>query len=477
MKITGDLKRDFSALKELLPAEDILSFDFAAEGGITFRILFCDPVTDKELLGTLVVRPLMRYRGGRKAEDVGEGLASPEMRSFSDLDELAGEVLAGNPVLLWDGMDEGLVVGTKKVFLRAVMEPPTGVTVKGPREGFIEDIKVNTSLIRRRLKTGELKIVFSKIGRRSQTFVALCYLEGTANEAVVKGVEKRLKAIDIDGIPDSSYLADFLCSRPHALIKQVGTTEKPDVFCAKLLEGRVGVLADGSPIALTLPYLFVEDLQAGEDYFVPPLRATLTRVLRLLAMLAAMYLPAFYVAAELFKLQLFPVKLLLTIAGSIRDIPLSPSLEMLLVLLMLEVLNEASIRMPKYVGMALSVVGALVLGETAVRAGFFSTPAIIIVAFSAIGLYAVPDLIEVTSMVRLLLLLAAGSLGTYGIILATAFLLLELTATENYGVPLLSPFAPARPRDMNDSIVKFGLRSLKLRPKTLMSPNKRRMNG
>ena len=221
----------------------------------------------------------------------------------------------------------------------------------------------------------------------------------------------------------------------------------------------------------------MEDLQAGEDYFVPPLRATLTRVLRLLAMLAAMYLPAFYVAAELFKLQLFPVKLLLTIAGSIRDIPLSPSLEMLLVLLMLEVLNEASIRMPKYVGMALSVVGALVLGETAVRAGFFSTPAIIIVAFSAIGLYAVPDLIEVTSMVRLLLLLAAGSLGTYGIILATAFLLLELTATENYGVPLLSPFAPARPRDMKDSIVKFGLRSLKLRPKTLMSPNKRRMNG
>ena len=274
MKLSGKMEEDFAALKELLPAEDILSFDFAAEGGIAFRILYCDPVTDKELLGT-------------------------------------GEVLAGNPVLLWDGMDEALVVGTKKVFLRAVMEPPTNVAVKGPREGFIEDVKVNTSLVRRRLKTGELKVEFLKIGRRSQTFVALCYLEGTAEEAVVRGVEERLKAVDIDGVPDSSYLADFLSSRPHALIKQVGTTEKPDIFCAKLLEGRVGVLVDGSPIALTLPYLLTEDLQAAEDYFVPALRATLTRLVRLFGMLAAMYLPAFYVAAQLFKLQLFPLKLLL----------------------------------------------------------------------------------------------------------------------------------------------------------------------
>lgn len=475
MELSGKMEEDFAALKELLPAEDILSFDFAAEGGIAFRILYCDPVTDKDLLGTLVVRPLMHYRGGRRAEEVGEKLASPEMRAFSDLNELAGEVLAGNPVLLWDGMDEALVVGTKKVFLRAVMEPPTNVAVKGPREGFIEDVKVNTSLVRRRLKTGELKVEFLKIGRRSQTFVALCYLEGTAEEAVVRGVEERLKAVDIDGVPDSSYLADFLSSRPHALIKQVGTTEKPDIFCAKLLEGRVGVLVDGSPIALTLPYLLTEDLQAAEDYFVPALRATLTRLVRLFGMLAAMYLPAFYVAAKLFKLQLFPLKLLLTIAGSIRDIPLSPSLEMLLVLLMLEVLNEASIRMPKYVGMALSVVGALVLGETAVRAGIFSTPTIIIVALSGIGLYAVPDLIETTSVMRLFLLLMAGSLGTYGILLATAAVLYELTATENFGVPLMAPFAPADPHDMKDSIVKFSLRSLKERPHALLSPNKRRM--
>ena len=200
-------------------------------------------------------------------------------------------------------------------------------------------------------------------------------------------------------------------------------------------------------------------------------------MLRLLALIVAIYLPAFYIAGQLFKLQLFPVKLLLTIAGSIRDIPLSPSLEMLLVLFVLEILTEASIRMPKYVGMALSVVGALVLGETAVTAGFVSTPAIIIIAFSGIGLYAVPNLIEVTSVVRLAMLLVAGSVGTYGIILLTAFILFYLAATENYGTPLLAPFAPQIGRDLRDSFVKYNLGSLPTRPKTLKSKNKRRLSN
>ena len=213
MQISGDKTRDLKALKAMLPAEDILTFDFLAEGGIRFTVLFADPVTDKELLGTLVVRPLLHYSGERTAKAVGERLASPELRSFNDLRELAAEVLTGNPVLLWEGMDEALVVGTKKVFVRAVMEPPTGVTVKGPREGFIEDIKINTSMVRRRLKTGELKIKFMKVGRRSKTFVALCYLEGTARREVVEGIERRLKEIEIDVVPDSSYLADFLCSK------------------------------------------------------------------------------------------------------------------------------------------------------------------------------------------------------------------------------------------------------------------------
>ncbi len=313
------------------------------------------------------------------------------------------------------------------------------------------------------------------VGRRSATSVALCWIEGTCKKEVLEEVRRKLSDIDIDIVADSSYLTRFLADRPYSLVKQVGTTEKPDIFCAKLAEGRVGILVDGSPIALTVPYLLIEDFQSSEDYFVPAYRATFTRLLRLFALLVAIYLPALYVAAQLFKLQLLPVKLLLTIAGSIRDIPLSPSLEMLLVLLVLEVLNEASIRMPKYVGMALSVVGALVLGETAVSAGFVSTPAIIIVAFSGIGLYAVPNLIEETSVLRLAMLLVAGSVGTYGIVLLSALCLVYLVTTENFGVPLAAPFAPWTAGDLKDSFVKYNLLSMKMRPATLASPNKRRM--
>lgn len=476
MNITGNLKKDVQELKKILPAEDILTFSFTAEKGLAFAVVYADPITDKELLGEQVVRALSSYDGERKAKSVAKSLASPEIKFERDFKKLSEEILTGNPVLLFEGADEGIVTGVKKVFVRTIAEPSTDIAVKGPREGFIEDLKINTSLLRRRFKSAELQIDMSTVGRRSNTNVAVCYLKGTTPEKTVEEVKARLKQIDIDIVPDSSYLTHFLASRPFSLMKQVGTTEKPDIFAAKIAEGRVGILVDGSPIALTVPYLVVEDFQSSEDYFVPSYRATFTRLLRLLAMLVAIYLPAYYVAAQLYKLQLFPVKLLLTISGSIRDIPFSPSLEILLVLFVLEVLNEASIRMPKYVGMALSVVGALVLGETAVSAGFVSTPAIIIIAFSGIGLYAVPNLIEVTSVIRLAMLLLAGSIGPYGMVLATAFLLFYLATTDNFGVPLLAPFSPIIGHDLRDSVVKYNLASLATRPAALQSKNKRRFH-
>ncbi len=473
--VSGTLEKDVAELKRLLPAEDILTFAFQTQAGVAFTCVFVDAITDKELLGEQVVRPLLHYEGTLDAENVGKKLTSPELRQETSFELLAGEILAGNPVVLWEGADQGIIAGTKKVFVRAIAEPPTDVTIKGPREGFIEDVKINVSLVRRRLKTPELKVEMIKVGRRSQTFVAVCYLEGTTPQKLVDAVKEKLEKIDIDFIPDSSYLTHFLAARPNSLMKQVGTTEKPDIFCAKIAEGRVGLLVDGSPIALTAPYLLVEDFQASEDYYVPAARATFTRILRIFALIVAIYLPAIYIAAQLFKLQLFPIKLLLTISGSIRDIPLSPSLEMLLVLLVLEVLNEASIRMPKYVGMALSVVGALVLGETAVNAGFVSTPAIIIIAFSGIGLYAVPNLIEQTSVVRLAMLLVAGSVGTYGIILLTAFLILYIVTADSFGTPVLAPFSPVVPQDLRDSLVKYNLGSLPKRPIALKSKNRRRL--
>ncbi len=475
--MTGDLQKDVQAIRKILPAKDILTFSFATKKGLELCLIFADAITDKELLGEQVIRPLSHFTGKPTANEVSMHVTAPEVRTEREFQTLAEEVLSGNPVLLWNGADEAVTVGLKKVFARAISEPPTDVTLHGPREGFIEDVKINSSLVRRRLKTPDLRFESLTVGRRSNTSVEICYLEGTSNEQTVRQIKEKLQTMDVDVVPDSSYLTHFLSERPYSLLKQVGTTEKPDIFCAKIAEGRVGILVDGSPIALTVPYLIVEDFQSSEDYFVPSYRATFTRLLRLFALIVAIYLPAFYVAGQLFKLQLFPVKLLFSIMGSIQDIPLSPSLEMLLVLLTLEVLNEASIRMPKYVGMALSVVGALVLGETAVSAGFVSTPAIIIIAFSGIGLYAVPNLIQATSVVRLAMLLVAGAVGAYGIILLTAFLLFYTVSCEGFGSPVLAPFSPLVKHDLKDSLVKYNLHALELRPKTLKSKNKRRISS
>jgi spore germination protein KA len=221
--------------------------------------------------------------------------------------------------------------------------------------------------------------------------------------------------------------------------------------------------------------MLIEEFQTAEDYYVSSYRATIVRFIRVIAVTVGVLLPAAYISAQLFKIQLIPLKLLFKIASSVSGIPLSPSVEMFLTLFLLEVLIEASIRMPKYVGLAMSVVGALVLGDTAVKAGIISTPAIIIIAFSAICIYTVPDLIETTSTLRLLFLIAAGSIGPYGVVLLIAFLLCYAVTEQSFGVPLVAPFSPLIGEDMKDGIYKANLLSLNTRPKGLGSKNKVRL--
>lgn len=476
-QLAADIRQNIRIVKGLLPAPDILVYEFSAADGTACAAIYADGITDKELLGTLVARPLAAHAAPRTRAEAKRMLLFPELRDADDADTAVREILAGNPALLIDGVEGGIVLGTKKVSLRAVSEPQTSVTVKGPREGFIEDLKTNMGLIRRRFKTPELMFDVLTVGRRSGTAVAVAYLSGIADRHTVEEIERRIKAADIDGVPDSSYIARFLAKRPYSLFKQAGTTEKPDILCAKMLEGRVAVLVDGSPIALTLPYMLLEDFQSAQDYFVSPYRATASRWLRMLAVCVALFLPAFYVAAELFRLRLLPFDLLMTVAGGVRSIPLSPGLELFFLLLVLEVLIEASIRMPKYVALALSVIGALVLGDTAVKAGLVSSPAIIIVALSGISAYTVPDLTGTLSLLRITLIVAAGSIGTYGILLLAALLVYYLTTADSYGVPLLAPFSPLIRGDLKDALYKADLFALQKRPQVLRSKNRRRLQA
>lgn len=471
------LEKNIKSVKDVLTSEDIIVFEFDSLGGKKFAAIYADGVADKQLLGELVAKPLRAVEKDASLDEVKKLLASPEVKDGVKIPDAIKEVSDGNAVLFVDGEKNFFIIGLKNPPGRTVAEPPTQVTVKGPREGFTEDIKTNLGLVRKRLKSEKLQVKMLKTGKRSDTAVALVYIDGVCPEGLPERIEKQIADNEIDVVPDSSYVAQFISKKPRSLFKRNGTSEKPDIFCAKVSEGRVGLIVDGSPIALTVPYMLTEDFQTGEDYYAMSYRSTILRILRIMALFVGLFLPAIYVSSQLFKIQLIPFKLLLKISSSIAGLPLSPSVEMFLVLFVLEVLNEASIRMPKYVALALSVVGALVLGDTAVQAGIISTPAIIIIAFSAICLYLTPDLAETTTTLRWIYLIIAGSIGPFGIVLFSAFLVCYLVSEQSYGVPLLAPFAPLIKNDLYDSMVKANMYALKNRPETFKVKDKVRFKS
>lgn len=473
MIIGKDLLKNEKILKALLCSDDVIFFEFTA-GSKNALAVYVDSITDKETLGLQVIFPLKNANVSQSVKKLAKTITCANVKTVTEIKEAANEVLNGSTVILIDGKAGGFAADVKKFDVRAIAEPPTELAIRGPRNGFIESIKTNLSLVRRYLKTTALKIETTEIGKYSSTSIAIMSIDGITDPSLVKKVKEKLKSVKIDGVPDSSYVSKILYERKNSLFKQVGSTERPDVLIERMLEGRIGILVDGSPFALTLPYLLIEDFQTAEDYYISHYRANLVRALRVLAIFLSVFLPGLFVAAQLFHLQLIPLNFLLTIVNSIKGIPLSPSLEMFFLLLIFEILNETSIRMPKYVGMALAVVGALVLGETAVNAGLVSTPAVLIMAMSGISIYTVPELTETTSLLRFIVLLIAGSVGGYGIVLIEAFLTCYLCATENYGVPYVAPYSPLILNDLQDGIYMSDVTSMPFRPQALNAKNKRR---
>lgn len=475
MKISENLDYNVKAVKAMTGSDDVIFFNFLI-GDQNAVAIYVDSITDKETMGLELIAPLRRANPDTPVKKLAKSVNLANVKVKQTVNECVSEILGGCAVVFFDGKTSAISADLKKFDVRAISEPPTGLTIKGPRNGFNESIKSNLSLVRRYLKSPSLKIENFQKGRYTKTDISLIYLDGIVKPSLVDKIRKKLEKIDIDGIPDSSYVAKILNERKTSLFKQTGSTERPDVLMERLLEGRVGILVDGSPFAITLPYMMLEDLQASEDYYISKYRANLVRSLRIIAILFSIFLPGVFVAAQLFHLQLIPLNFLLTIVNSIKEIPLSPSIEMFFVLMIFEILNETSVRMPKYVGMALAVVGALVLGETAVNAGIVSTPAILIMAISGISIYAIPELVETTSVLRLICLLVAGSMGAYGMVLFIAFVLCYLCSMDNYGVPYTAPYSPLIANDMQDGIFMKDVIGMTNRPKSIGSKNKRRQN-
>ncbi len=474
MKMVKSLKINLDYLKKKLNSEDVTFLDVKIAKS-NASLIFINDLVNKDAIGELILRPASTFIKPVNQKNLFDAFFSPEKKQVETLKEVINEVLLGNAILITDGVKSALSFGLKHFEKRSITEPPTSTVIKGPREGFVESLPVNVSLMRRKLKSEDLRFENVTIGRYSKTPVAICYISTIADKNLVKKIKNKLKSIDIDAVLDSSYLSKMLSEHKISLFKQIGNTEKPDILAAKILEGRVAIFVDGSPIALTVPYLLIEDFQSASDYYNSPYSATVARVLRLFSVLIALFLPALFVAAELFHLQLIPLSFLLTIVNSIKGIPLSPSYEMFLTLLIFEILNEASVRMPKYVGMVVSIVGGLVLGETAVNAGIISAPTLMIIALSGICLYTVPELEQTFSVLRALFLIIGGSSGLYGLISAITILMIYLISFENFSTPLCAPFAPLIKQDMKDGFYKGFIEEHDMRPLSIKNVNRHRL--
>ncbi len=478
-KLFRSYKKNVNLIKEELNNREDLILRELEVGKHKFAIFYILGLSDAENIGKLVIAPILNYTGYDSKTKVIDTLQKnilyfSEMSTEEDLREITSELLKGKAIILIDNETKVISLQSDKHKERSIAEPPTSAVIKGPRGGLVENLKTNLGTIKNILQTKDLKTINLKVGKHTQTSVALLYIDGIADDSVVKEIEEKIKSIDIDGIIDSYYISQFLETRKTSIFKQVGISEKPDVVSAKILEGRVAILVDGSPIALTLPFILFEDLQSSNDYYSERTHVTMVRIVRLVSLFITVLLPGLYIAIELHHYKVIPLKYLITILNTTQGLPLTPLLELLFVLILFEILYEASLRMPRYLGQAMSIVGALILGDTAVKAGVVSPPAVMVVALSSIALYIIPDQAPQLSLTRLLFTLAGGLLGFYGIALGTMFVIFYFNDFDAYGAPYLAPLSPSVKNDLKDYLIKSDLTKLKTRPKSIPNKNTKR---
>jgi spore germination protein KA len=383
-------------------------------------------------------------------------LSLADVKSIENIQELCHHVSSGDTVLLIDGYKRGLVAGTRSWQGRSIQNSENEVVVRGPKEAFTETLRFNTALLRRRIKSTNFKIEAFVLGRITKTDVVLCYIDSIAPAELITEVKKRLGNIDIDGILDTGYLEEFLEDNHYTIFSQMEYTEKPDRVCGHLLEGQVCIMVDGSPIALIAPTSFPRFWIASEDYYERYLSGSLLRILRFVAFFTALLLPSLFVAAITYHQEMIPPPLYLTIAATREGVPFPAFVEALLLEITFELLREAGLRLPRSIGPAISIVGALIIGDAAVKAGLVSTPMVVVIAFTGIASFIVPSYNAgiAVRIARFGFLITAGFLGLFGIMIGLLLMLIHMTSLNSFGTSYLSPVAPFNKQEMTDIIVR-----------------------
>ena len=434
-------------------------------------LFFFDGMVESSNITESIIKPISLWEEAPLPMDavIDEVLHIDDCPFDPPVDKLVSAFLYGDTIVLVDGDSRPAVVNTKGFAKRGPDEPDNEKVLRGPREGFTEAFMGNLALIRRRLRTPDLCFEFSQVGSVSHTTVSVCYINGIADQTVLQAVKQRLKQIELDAVLDANYLSELMRDDRFSPFPTTGFTERPDIVAAKLLEGRIAIVVDGTPVVLTVPHILQETFQANDDYYISYLYTNLTRWLRVLGFVLTITLPAIYVALLTWHQEMIPTRLLFSIAASRQGVPFTTFTEAVGILIIFEILKEAGTRTPETIGQALSIVGGLVLGQAAVEARFASAPMVIVIAFSGVTALIVPKLRTATLLLRFFLLICAAILGLYGILLGLACILAHVCRLTSFGIPYLTNILAGEKHNGQDVLFRF--------PWFAMKPDKRFLAG
>lgn len=453
-------------------------------GDITYRVKFVnkkkvyviynEPLTGGDKISNFIMRSL-DYINVKYEEDIDllntiiNDISNFKVKTITSYQDICYYINYGFTIILIEGSSKQLVLETKRDLARSIGTPVTENSVRGPMDSFVEDTQTNIGLIRRRIKNNNLWIKDNEVGRYTKTKVSIIYLNGVCHEKLVNKVDNLIKRIDIDGITDSGTIKNLIEKENKSVFPTVLSTERPDRVCQAILSGKIVIMVDTSPFCLILPSTFNDFFLSNEDNFMRSVNISLTRVVRYVAFLISMLTPAIYIAITTFNQEMLPTELLINFSAQRDNVPFSAFFEALIMMASFEILRESDLRKPSFASSALSIVGALILGEAAVNAGIVSPIMIIVIAITAISALAFsePELVNGLRWYRLLFMIGAAFLGMVGVVMVFIYFVLKMTSLESFGIPYMTPFAPTYVEGIKNSFIKFPAKMLNKRKKYL----------
>jgi spore germination protein KA len=433
-------------------------------------VIHLDGLADENIINENIMTPLIQWLKESNQvvtvkeieEQIPQILTVSQLTIKENWHEFMSAVLTGDTVILLNGSSKIFIGNTKKLQSRAVTEPTSQTVVRGPKDSFTENLRTNTSLIRARIQDSNLRLESMKIGSVTQTDIGIMYIQGNADKRIVEEIKERLKEIKVDGVLESNYIEEFIRDDSTTIFPLLLNTERPDAVVGNLLEGRIAIIVQGTPFVLIAPAIFSQFFQSPEDYYQNYYIASFLRILRFGSFFLSMYASAIYLALITHHQGLIPNTLMVSLMAQRERVPFPAIVEMIVMELAFEMLREAGIRMPRAIGPAVSIVGALILGQAAVEAGFVSAAVVIIVAISAISNFTLPStsIVNAARGFRFILILISAFIGLYGILLMTLCIWLHISSLRSFGIPYFSPFAPFDFKEQKDTLVRFSLPSL-----------------